>query len=47
MVKMIKWEPSIYVPNIGVIKLTLEQVRAISECVLLKTQSAKDDQNGR
>ena len=27
--KMITWEPSIHVPGIGVIKLTIEQVRAI------------------
>jgi len=27
--KMIRWEPSIFVPDLGVIKLTLDQVRDI------------------
>ena len=29
--KMISWEPSIYVPGMGVIKLTAEQVKAIRD----------------
>ncbi len=28
-VAMVKWEPSIYVPGVGVIYLTIEQVREI------------------